>query len=106
MADQGDDWEKYLDAAVFANNTSVQCTTKVTPFCMMFGREPRFPLEAEKAYEYSGPEEIMELLRKTDVERMFEKMVKKQETVFKGVHGRIQEAQKSRKSNTKAEGSC
>lgn len=48
MADQGDDWEKYLDVAVFATNTSVQCTTKVTPFYMMFGRESRFPLEAEK----------------------------------------------------------
>ena len=48
MTDQTDDWGQYLDAAVFATNTSTQSTTKVTLFWMMFSHEPHFPLEAEK----------------------------------------------------------
>ena len=44
-----DYWEKYLDSAIFATNTSVQTSTKHTPFQLMYGREARFPLQAEKA---------------------------------------------------------
>ena len=47
MRDDEDDWGKYLNSAVFSINTSVQSSTKVTPFRMMFGREARFPLQAE-----------------------------------------------------------
>ena len=48
MYDHNDDWCHYFDVAVFSINTSIQLTTKYSPFRMMFGREPRFPLEAEK----------------------------------------------------------
>ena len=43
MRDDEDDWGKYLNSAVFSINTSLQSSTKVTPFRMMFGREARFP---------------------------------------------------------------
>lgn len=47
MRDNEDDWGKYLNAAVFSINTSVQATTKFTPFRVMYGREARFPLQVE-----------------------------------------------------------
>ncbi len=68
MADRADDWGKYLDSAVFATNTSIQSTTKVTSFRMMFGREPYFPLEAEKAGERTSVEEVSQMLQSADVE--------------------------------------
>ena len=47
METKDDDWSLYLEDTVFSINTSVQATTKVTPFEMMFGRKARFPLQAE-----------------------------------------------------------
>ena len=48
MNEDTDDWSQYLESALFVINTSIQSATKFTPFRMMFGREPVFPLEAEK----------------------------------------------------------
>ena len=34
------DWEKYLPFIAFAYNTSVNETTKFSPFYLVYGREP------------------------------------------------------------------
>ncbi|KAL2098312.1 hypothetical protein ACEWY4_007519 [Coilia grayii] len=34
-------WEEHLKAIVFANNTSIQCSSRFTPFRLMYGQEPR-----------------------------------------------------------------
>ena len=94
MVEQGDDWGKYLDAALFATNTSVQSTTKVTPFHLMFGREPRFPLEAEKARQPVNEEDELKILHATDAESVMDSMVEKQKALFIEVDKRIQQAQK------------
>ena len=101
MVDQGDDWGKYLDAALFSTNTSVQSTTKVTPFRMMFGREPRFPLEAEKACELANEEDMLKILQTTDAESVMESIIKKQKALFMEVDERIQQAQKKQKEQYK-----
>ena len=101
MTDQTDDWGQYLDAAVFATNTSTQSTTKVTPFRMMFSREPRFPLEAEKEGERASMEDIFESLQSADVEDVLEKLIQKQQEIFKAADGRIVEAQKKQKEQYK-----
>ena len=94
MTDQTDDWGQYLDAAVFATNTSTQSTTKVTPFQMMFSHEPRFPLEAEKEGECASMEDIIEPLQSADVEDVLEKLIQKQQKIFRTADERIVEAQK------------
>lgn len=43
------DWDEYLDPVLFSIRTSVQESTKYTPFFLMHGREARFPFEAEKS---------------------------------------------------------
>ena len=48
MNDHSDDWDLNIDPVLFAMRSSVQETTKFTPFYLMYGREARFPIEAEK----------------------------------------------------------
>ena len=100
MTDQTDDWGQYLDAAVFATNTSTQSTTKVTPFEMMFSHEPRFPLEAEKE-ERASMEDIIESLQSADVEDVLEKLIQKQQKIFRTADEQIVEAQKKQKEQYK-----
>ena len=37
-------WNQWLGAITFAINTNINCTTGLTPFYLMFGREPMIPL--------------------------------------------------------------
>jgi hypothetical protein len=41
------DWDEYLKTATFAYNTSVQETTRMSPFEILNGREPRLPSDLE-----------------------------------------------------------
>ncbi len=39
------EWHKYLDSVLFAYRTSKQASTKYSPFFIMYGREPRLPVD-------------------------------------------------------------
>lgn len=39
------EWDKFLDSVLFAYRTSKQCSTKFSPFFLMYGREPRLPVD-------------------------------------------------------------
>ena len=39
------DWDKFVPYLVFAYNTARQDTTKTSPFYLVFGREPRLPID-------------------------------------------------------------
>lgn len=39
----GEDWTELLQMAIFAHNTSIQASTKQSPFYVLHGREPRLP---------------------------------------------------------------
>ena len=83
MDDTSDDWCEYLDSALFAMNTSLQNTTKFTPFYMMFGRNLHFPLEAEKEAESSSIEKlwmILPMLMQMNI--LHGNIVEKQKTIF------------------------
>jgi len=45
LAGSGSEWDELLAGAVFSYNTSHNDTTKETPFYLMFGREPAFPVD-------------------------------------------------------------
>ncbi len=89
MADRADDWGKHLDAAVFATNTSIQSTTKITctPFRMMFSGDPRFPVEVEKQLESTTSEDVRQVLQTTDVEATLDKILKKQADSRRQIRG-------------------
>jgi hypothetical protein len=40
-----DQWESYLESVLFAYRTSKQASTKYSPFFVMYGREPRLPVD-------------------------------------------------------------
>lgn len=95
MIDRKDNWGEYLDAAVFATNTSVQASTKVTPFRMMFGREPRFPLEAEM--KGAGDDAISEMIQSidgVDEEIFLDSLIVQQNKLFEIAEKNIKTAQK------------
>ena len=96
MEDKNDNWDQHLDSAVFAN-ASVKSTTKVTPFRMMFAREPRFPLEAERVYDPPDPDVFMKEFQESNVESVLEGITEKQEMLFNEVDDRIQNAQTKQK---------
>ena len=61
MGEREKDWDQYLDSILFAIRTSVQTTTKHTPFFLMHGREARLPLEVEKADVIAGSKQLPEI---------------------------------------------
>ena len=87
MQHSADDWSQYIDAAIFAINTSIHSTTKYTPFRMMYGREPLFPLEAEVKAEGDDEPHIH------PSDDYVEKVIKKQQQVFEVADERIKTSQ-------------
>ena len=45
VADRGDDWDSYLAAVLFAYRVAPHHSTGVSPFSVLFGMEPRLPLD-------------------------------------------------------------
>ena len=97
MEDQTDDWSTYLSSAVFAINTSVQKSTKFTPFYLMYGREARFPLEAEKVAETDSLEEAADDICTADTDKYIEEILEKQKSIFTKVDANIKSAQEKQK---------
>ena len=55
--DQQNEWEKYLPLALYAYRTSTHTSTSVSPFELMFGRQPEDHTEGQTGYavdEYQG----------------------------------------------------
>ena len=65
-----DDWDEHLNYCVWAYRTAVNDTTKHSPFYLMYGRDPLFPvdamLESEENYR-SSEEYVAEVIRKLKV---------------------------------------
>ena len=63
------DWPLHIPAALFAIRTSVHTSARYTPFFMVYGRDPKLPLDTlfQPKFKYNGEEYIgimMERLHK------------------------------------------
>ena len=47
MDENENDWDDFIDGALFTTNTNVSSTTKFSSF-IMFGRQTRLPFDVEK----------------------------------------------------------
>ena len=45
IAENQQNWDLFLPTLAFAYNTAVHCTTKMTPFELVYGRKPKVPLD-------------------------------------------------------------
>jgi len=97
MEDYSDDWGKYLDSAIFATNTNVQASTKYTPFRLMYEREARFPLEAEKEAEYNSLDDVIDNFCYVDFEQHIKECFEKQKSIFGKTDKAIKAAQVKQK---------
>ena len=91
MSDHTDDWDDFLDPVLFGIRTSVQESTKFTPFFLMYGREARFPLEVEKSATSSDSRDI------ADIDRVVSRLTTVKETSFPRAEENILASQKRQK---------
>ena len=103
MDEQDDNWDDYIDGALFAINTNVSTTTKCSPFFVMFGRHPRMPFEVEKFVTplEEGDEAInnvmTELCSDDSLQAHIEKMTEIRDAVFPKIERNIDVAQQKQK---------
>ena len=103
MDEQDDNWDDYIDGALFAINTNVSTTTKCSPFFVMFGRHPRMPFEVEKFVTplEEGDEAInnvmTELCSDNSLQAHIEKMTEIRDAVFPKIERNIDVAQQKQK---------
>ena len=92
-----DDWDEFLDPILFSIRTSIQESTKHTPFFLMHGREARFPLEVEKSTEVNGYEDG----KFGDVQKTLRRLQALKEKIFPEVSKNIDTSQDKQKKQYK-----
>ena len=85
------DWDECIDPILFAIRTSVQESTKHSPFFLMYGREAKLPLEVEKGKIDSKSNELGE------VEQAINHLQSIMDEVFPVVVSNIDASQKKQK---------
>ncbi|XP_046686638.1 uncharacterized protein LOC124372302 [Homalodisca vitripennis] len=89
------DWDLYVSLTCFSYNTSVQETTRHTPFFLMYGREARLPIDVslrQHASEDPQVEEVLERVQKCreDVQKIVSGTQKKQKQRFDRTHRHVE----------------
>lgn len=63
------DWDDFIDLITFAYNTSVQETTKSTPFMLIYGREATLPIDVSLLQGLEISEDAAEVVRRLNEAR-------------------------------------
>ena len=67
-----DDWDLLIDSVLFAYRTSKQDSVQYSPFYLMYGREPRLPVDFLTSHESTSDESSNELSFEDKVARFIE----------------------------------
>ncbi len=96
MGEHGEgDWDRYLEPVLFAIRTSVQESTKHTPFLLMHGREARIPFEAEQATLITSPDQL------ASVEERVQQLQQVRDKIYPIAKANIDSSQKKQKKQYK-----
>lgn len=93
--DHRNDWDLFLDHALFSLRSKPHTTTKVSPFLLMYGREARFPIELE--------DDLLEFILPTEAEYagIVDQKKKKRAELQKQTKQNIEVAQEKQKEKFK-----
>ncbi|CAK5046064.1 unnamed protein product [Meloidogyne enterolobii] len=89
---KGDNWGHFLQSVVFAYNTSVQASTKQSPYFILFFRDPIMPIDLRLS-NWEGN------TREEDMSDYLEENVKGLKQIWDSVKLSIEKAQKTQKDN-------
>ena len=80
------DWDLYLDSVLFSYRVSKQDSTKASPFMLVYGRQPRLPIElsVNAANEEKRNEKCPETVEEETSEKKEEMGLEEDETSLKG----------------------
>uniref|UniRef100_A0A1X7T9K1 Integrase catalytic domain-containing protein n=1 Tax=Amphimedon queenslandica TaxID=400682 RepID=A0A1X7T9K1_AMPQE len=85
-----DDWDSLLPSVLFAIRTSVQKSTKYTPFQLMFNRQPVLPIELELKGQLSNADETNFSI---DIDDVVSRMTELRQRIFQSASQNIDDAQ-------------
>ena len=110
MDEKDNDWDEYIDGALFAINTNKSTTTKFSPFFLMYGHQPQLPFEVEKFVQHFKEEReteelVSELSAEDALQEHEDKMCENRDALFPKVEQNIKVAQeKQQKQYLKRKG--
>ena len=81
------EWDDYIDPVLFGIRTSVQESTKFTPFFLMHGRQAKFPMEIEKT------EAVSDVTKLGDMQNTIDSLISLREHIFSKAHQNITKSQ-------------
>ena len=96
LANKDEDWEDYLNGVLFAIYTNTSTTTKYSPFFLMYGRNPVFPMESEIQSMQPLPS-FTEDGRELQLSRHVKAMNQLHDQIFPKVSENIKHAQEKQK---------
>ena len=92
-----DDWDKYLEAALFGIRTSVQSSTKYSPFFLMFSRQPRLFIELQ--LNETKENNVLEFPDSYPLDESVESRISHMTTIREKVDSHIAKAQSKQKQH-------
>ena len=95
--DKRDEWDDYLDTCVYAYNTSVQESTRFSPFEVMFGRKPTMPIDIDMATNIPEDQLQKYLEAKELSQTRVEEMASQRQQLLQQVKANIKQAQDKQK---------
>lgn len=88
-----ENWDKYISAVLFAYRTSVQASTKYSPFYLMYNRKARLPIDIKMQGTKKSVSEQQVDIDTKNLEEQLEKILKIRSQALKNIH----QAQKRQK---------
>ena len=91
IGEHDNNWDEYIDPVLFSIRSSIQESTRFTPFYLMYGREARLPLEAEKSSVIVDPSQL------ADVQQTIDRLSRVREKIFPAASKNIESSQSKQK---------